>query len=218
MTREELDKLKYALAGMCSVMGVKPLDDAGMAYWTMTLKDCDYQDIRQALFDWGQKERFCPKPAEILQMVKAKKNAHQPVEVEEQKNYEPMSPEVAAEFESAMKRAANRALPSDAWAYRNRIKEAYGFHLCPFAKTAWRKALGLAENYNFEDTNGVFPLDDYPDERTSLYHDCQMLFLLDYEPKHGLKLEYDKELAFKRYPNRPQRFNGRGEPVTNVVA
>lgn len=61
MTREELDKLKYALSGMCNVMGVKPLDDAGMAYWTMTLKDCDYQDVRDALFEWGANATFLSK-------------------------------------------------------------------------------------------------------------------------------------------------------------
>lgn len=213
MTREELDKLKYALSGMCNVMGVKPLDDAGMAYWTMTLKDCDYQDVRDALFEWGQTQRFCPKPAEILQIVKAKNGVRHSASFEEaeqeHKKFEPMAPELMHQYTQSMQRAANKNAPVDVWARQCMIKEAYGFALTPFVKSAWRRALHK-EGYNFEDTKGVFPLDNYPDERTSIYHQGATAFITEYESKHGFNLVYDKEFVFKRYPSSPLRYDGRG--------
>lgn len=56
------------------------------------------------------------------------------------------------------------------WAKRCRIKEAYGFAQTEFTRLSWRRALNLSDDYHFEDTKGVFPLENYPDERTSFYH------------------------------------------------
>ena len=81
------------------------------------------------------------------------------------------------------------------WAIRAMIKEAYGFGLAAFVQESWRKALNKESTYNFEDTNGVFPVDDAPEERRSLYHYSQRTWILEYEAKHGLTLVYDKELT-----------------------
>lgn len=116
-------------------------------------------------------------------------------------------------FGDAIRAAKTANVPVDAWAYRAMIKEAYGFSIPAFVKNSWRKALGKDSSYNFEDTRGVFPLDDAPDQRTSIYHDCQKLFGPDYEAKHGFRLEYDKELAYKKYNSSPLRYDGWGNAV-----
>ena len=116
-------------------------------------------------------------------------------------------------FDDAIRAARTANVPVDAWAYRAMIKEAYGFSIPAFVKNSWRKALGKDPSYNFEDSRGVFPLDDAPDQRTSIYHDCQKLFGPDYEAKHGFRLEYDKELAYKKYNSSPLRYDGWGNAV-----
>lgn len=95
------------------------------------------------------------------------------------------------------------------WAKRCRIKEAYGFVQTEFVRQAWREALELSKDYKFEDTNGVFPLEHYPDERMSFYHDCQVLFIEEYVQKHGLELVYDKELATRTYRTLPIRYEAK---------
>ncbi len=116
-------------------------------------------------------------------------------------------------FDDAIRAARTANVPVDAWAYRAMIKEAYGFSIPAFVKNSWRKALGKDPSYNFEDSRGVFPLDDAPDQRTSIYHDCQKLFGPDYEAKHGFELKYDKELAYKKYNSSPLRYDGWGNAV-----
>ena len=92
------------------------------------------------------------------------------------------------------------------WAKRCRIKEAYGFAQTEFTRLSWRRALNLSDDYHFEDTKGVFPLENYPNERTSFYHDCHLHFMDEYVSKYGVELEYDKELAMKTYPTEPIRY------------
>lgn len=99
------------------------------------------------------------------------------------------------------------------WSKRCRIKKAYGFAQTEFTRLSWRRALNLPDDYRFGDTNGVFPLDEFPDERRSLYHDCRIHFMHEYEAKHGLTLVYDKELATKRYPSLPLRWTGAAQSV-----
>lgn len=99
------------------------------------------------------------------------------------------------------------------WAKRCRIKEAYGFAQTEFTRLSWRRALNLSDDYRFGDTNGVFPLEEIPDERRAAYHDCRVHFWPEYEAKHGLTLVYDKELATKRYPSLPLRWTGAAQSV-----
>nr|DAH90110.1 MAG TPA: hypothetical protein [Caudoviricetes sp.] len=93
------------------------------------------------------------------------------------------------------------------WARILRIKEAYGFIETEFMRWSWRSALGYSAAYRFEDTNGVFPITEMPDERRSMYHDSHYLFVDEYIQKHGLELVYDHELARKRYPTKPLRYS-----------
>lgn len=215
MTKDDKEKLRVALQGMCSVMNVKFLDEAGFAFWFMTLQEQSYDDVRQALLEWSKTEKFLPKPSEILARIKAK-HASERASVMGPDNFdasEGPSKEVVEAFQKSMSETKHRAIPVDAWAYRAMIKEAYGFSIPAFVKNSWRKALGKDPSYNFEDSRGVFPLDDAPDQRTSIYHDCQKLFGPDYEAKHGFKLKYDKELAYKKYNSSPLRYDGWGNAV-----
>lgn len=89
---------------------------------------------------------------------------------------------------------------STEWANCLKIKEAYGFAMTDTVRKAWRAALGFSEEYEFKDTNGVFPIEDMPNERRSLYTDCHICFIDEYLEKHGTELVYDRELAYKQYP------------------
>lgn len=75
MTKEELEMLKKALNGLMTSMNSKPLDDAAMAFWTLTLKDYPYDDVRSALINWAQHQRYVPRPADIVESLNTKRVA-----------------------------------------------------------------------------------------------------------------------------------------------
>ena len=72
MTKEQIESLKTAIQGILSATSGKTIDEAGMAFWILSLKDYDYEDVRQALVEWAETQKFAPKPAEIVNAVKLK--------------------------------------------------------------------------------------------------------------------------------------------------
>lgn len=81
MNQEELTKLKNAINGLMTSMGVKRLDDSGMVFWTLTLKEFQYQDVREALIQWAQTQHAVPRPVDIVECIKRKRV----MQVEEQR-------------------------------------------------------------------------------------------------------------------------------------
>ena len=73
MTKDELELLKKALNGLMASMNAKPLDEAGMAFWTLTLRDYEYEQVRSALINWAQHQRFVPRPADIVEALNRKR-------------------------------------------------------------------------------------------------------------------------------------------------
>lgn len=189
------------------------------SFWFDAVKGSTLTEVSSALSDWSKTQSRMMTPSDLYKTLQAKRAARRELEFskEQERNREPVPQQVAQTWQDGIKAALKRDIPSDAWAKRARIKEAYGFVLTEFVARSWRRALNFPDDYRFEDTKGVFPLDDIPDERRSLYHDCHISFLREYEERHGLNLVYDKELANKRYPTMPLRYNGRGEPVREAA-
>ena len=64
---------------------------------------------------------------------------------------------------------------------------------------------------------GMYTLINY--ERRSLYHDCRIHFMREYQERNGLRLVYDKELATKRYTTHALRYhsNHEGTPAREAA-
>ena len=189
-----------------------PIPEGAYRFWFEAVEKATLNEIREAVSEWSKTSSRMMMPADLYKLLQAKRAIKREAQIAEEskQDHQPLPANVAAEYMKAIKRAEKNNVPSDAWARRLMIKEAYGFSMTPFVKESWRKALNKDSQYSFEDTNGVFPLDQFPDERTSFYHDCQCLFGPDYEAKHGLKLVYDKELAHKKYMNSPKAYKREG--------
>ncbi len=70
MNQEELTKLKKALNGLMASMGAKRLDESAMLFWTLTLKNYPYPDVREALINWAQTQHALPRPNDIVESIK----------------------------------------------------------------------------------------------------------------------------------------------------
>lgn len=177
-------------------------------FWFDAAKGSTLTEVKAVISDWSKSQSRMMTPSDMYKVLQTKRiNQREAQAAEELKqNQEPMPQAIADVWRKGMQDALSTDIPKDAWARRDKIKEAYGFALTEVTKQAWRKALNLDLDYAFEDTNGVFPLDQIPDERRSLYHDCRILFMREYQKRHGLKLVYDKELAAKRYATQPLRY------------
>lgn len=83
MNESELEKLRTALNGIHLAMGGKELNDAAMGFWILSLRDLNYEDVKEALVNWAKTQKYLPKPADIadrvnkkrLQVYEAKKKA-----------------------------------------------------------------------------------------------------------------------------------------------
>lgn len=207
---EEIESL-----ALCFSNKAAQIPESAWKFWFEAVKGFKPSEVRQVIRDWSVTSAKMITPADLS---KALKTAHaQKREIEEsrkpEKQHNPIPENETSKIINAMIAATVKNIPVDAGARRNRIKEAYGFFLTSFCQQHWRRSLNLSDDYNFEDTNGTFPLTDAPDERRSLYHDCHISFMREYEARHGLKLVYDKELANKRYPTMPLRWTGAAQSV-----
>lgn len=176
-------------------------------FWFDAVKGSTLTEVSSALSDWSKTQSRMMTPSDLYKMLqnqRAQKRELEAIE-EAQKDHQPLPKNVAQVFTDKINESLKKNIPSDAWARRNRIREAYGFVMPEFVARSWRRALNLPDDYRFGDTNGVFPLEEFPDERRSIYHDCRIHFMHEYEERHGLKLEYDKELARKSYQTEPIR-------------
>lgn len=193
----------------------REIPEAAWKFWFDAVKGSTLAEISQAIADWSKTSSRMMMPADLYKLLQNKRSLkrEQAAAEEVEKEHQPLPKNVADVYIQSMQQSIKKNIPADAGARRNRIKEAYGFAMSEFVRKSWRSMLGLSEGYRFGDTNGVFPLEEFPDERRSLYHDCHIHFIKDYEEKHGLELVYDKELATKRYPTRALRYTGAGEPV-----
>lgn len=217
MTEEQSNNRKNLSAGqrglleeiealaLCFSNKATPIPQSAWKFWFDVVKSFKPSEIREVISDWSKTQSYMMTPADLYKALQLKRANRIAVETakERERDHEPMPKEVAQAWQDGIKAALKKDIPADAWARRNRIREAYGFVMPEFVAKSWRRALNLPDDYRFRDTNGVFPLDEYPDERRSLYHDCRIHFMREYEERHGLTLVYDKELATKRYPTQP---------------
>lgn len=197
---EELEAL-----ALCFSPKAGSIPQTAWKFWFDAVKGAKTGEVRAAISDWSKTQTRMMTPADLYKALQTKRTNRRELEsLKEQESYrDPVPEQVAQAMQEGIKAALKKDIPADAWARRNRIREAYGFVMPEFVAKSWRRALNLPDDYRFGDTNGVFPLDEYPDERRSLYHDCRILFMREYEERHGLSLVYDKELATKRYPTQP---------------
>lgn len=197
----------------------KEIPQSAWAFWFDAVKGATLNEIGEAISDWSKTQSRMMTPADLYKTLQTKRtNKREKLAAEEVKqNHEPIPDVVAQALNESIRVANAKATPSNAWARRLMIKEAYGFVMTEYFRKSWREELGYPDGYNFEDTNGVFPLEQYPNERRSLYHDCQVHFISEYSNRHGAELVYDKELATKRYPTQALRYDGRGNPVREVA-
>lgn len=206
--RQELTEnqrsLLEAIEGLASAYAQKvvQIPESAWSIWFEVVKQSTLADIRKAISDWGKASSRMMTPADLFKALQNARSLKRGAKsIDEQRENKPMAPELVAKFESEVRRVASRNLPPTAWAIRAMIKEAYGFGLYSIVRESWRKALNKDDGYNFEDTDGVFPLDDSPNERSMFNHDEANAFMKEYEQRHGLMLVYDRELAYKRYAN-----------------
>lgn len=206
--RQELTEnqrsLLEAIEGLASAYAQKAVQipESAWSIWFEVVKQSTLADIRKAISDWGKASSRMMTPADLFKALQNARSLKRGAKsIDEQRENKPMAPELVAKFESEVRRVASRNLPPTAWAIRAMIKEAYGFGLYSIVRESWRKALNKDDGYNFEDTDGVFPLDDSPNERSMFNHDEANAFMKEYEQRHGLMLVYDRELAYKRYAN-----------------
>lgn len=171
-------------------------------FWFDAVKGSTLTEISDAISDWSKTQSRMMTPSDLFKLLQNQRSLKREQEkaAEVEREHKPLPKNVAQVFLDGMKASMEKNIPSDAWARRNRIKEAYGFVMPEFIARSWRRALNLPDDYRFGDTNGVFPLEDFPDERRSLYHDSRIHFMREYTERHGLELVYDKELAKKLYP------------------
>lgn len=211
---EELEAL-----ALCFSTKATSIPQTAWKFWFDAVKGSTTREAKDVISDWSKTSNRMITPADLYKALQAKRSQKREndAQQEAQKDHQPLPKNVAQVFTDKMNESLKKNIPADAWARRNRIREAYGFVMPEFVARSWRRALNLPDDYRFEDTKGVFPLDDIPDERRSLYHDCRIHFIHEYEERHGLNLVYDKELANKRYPTMPLRYNGRGEPVREAA-
>lgn len=207
---EEIEAL--ALCFSSKATGIPP---SAWKFWFDAVKGSTPREAKEAISDWSKTSTRMMTPADLYKALQAKRSSRREAEFakEQQELKKPVPMQVAKAWQDGMREALKRDIPSDAWIKRNQILEAYGFALTEIVAKSWRRELYLPTDYRFEDTNGVFPLDEYPDERRSLYFDCRISFMREYEARYGLKLVYDKELANKRYPTMPLRWTGAAQSV-----
>lgn len=206
--RQELTEnqrsLLEAIEGLASAYAQKAVQipESAWSIWFEVVKQSTLADIRKAISDWGKASSRMMTPADLFKALQNARSLKRDAKsIGEQHENKPLAPELMAKFESEVRKVASRNLPPTAWAIRAMIKEAYGFGLYSIVRESWRKALNKDDGYNFEDTDGVFPLDDSPNERSMFNHDEANAFMKEYEQRHGLMLVYDRELAYKRYAN-----------------
>lgn len=190
-------------------------------FWFEAVKGSTTREAKDVISDWSKTSNRMMTPADLYKALQAKRSQKREndAQQEAQKDHQPLPKNVAQVFTDKMNESLKKNIPADAWARRNRIREAYGFVMPEFIARSWRRALNLPDDYRFGDTNGVFPLDEFPDERRSLYHDCRIHFMHEYEERHGLTLVYDKDLAKKRYQTAPFRYcaNHEGMPAREAA-
>lgn len=199
---EELEAL-----ALCFSAKAGSIPQSAWKFWFDAVKGSTTREAKDVISDWGKTSNRMMTPADLYKALQAKRSQKREndAQKEAQKDHQPLPTNVAQVFTDKMNESLKKNIPADAWARRNRIREAYGFVMPEFIARSWRRALNLPDDYRFGDTNGVFPLEEFPDERRSIYHDCRIHFMHEYEERHGLKLEYDKELARKSYPTEPIR-------------
>lgn len=212
MTRDELTKnqkeLIEAVERLALIYSANAslIPDKAFDFWFDAAKGATLKEIKQVIGDWSKQHNRMMSPADLYKALQAlrtnRREAAHVAQIEEER-HSPMSEAVKREFDAAMERTKRyNGSPTD-WAKTLRIKEAYGFAMTEHMRQCWRNALGYPSSYRFEDMEGVFPLDDAPDERCSLYHDSHVLFAREYQAAHGHELVYDKTLAAKRYFSQP---------------
>ena len=199
----------------------KEIPQKAWTFWFDAVKGSTLNEISDAISDWSKTQSRMMTPSDLYKMLSNQRLKQRELEAKEQaqKDHQPLPKNVAQVFTDKMNESLKKNIPADAWARRNRIREAYGFVMPEFVARSWRRALNLPDDYRFGDTSGVFPLDEYPDERRSVYHDSRIHFMREYTARHGLELVYDKELATKRYPTKAIRYksNHEGTPVREAA-
>lgn len=213
---EELEAL-----ALCFSTKATSIPQTAWKFWFDAVKGSTTREAKDVISDWSKTSNRMMTPADLYKALQAKRSQKREndAQQEAQKDHQPLPKNVAQVFTDKMNESLKKNIPADAWARRNRIREAYGFVMPEFVARSWRRALNLTDDYRFGDTNGVFPLDEFPDERRSLYHDCRIHFMREYEERHGLTLVYDKDLAKKRYPTAPLRYcaNHEGTPAREAA-
>lgn len=186
------------------------IPESAWKFWFDAVKGSTPKDVKQVIYDWSKTSSRMITPSDLYKALQAKRSQKRENEAQQeaQKDHKPLPRNVAQVFTDKLNESLKKNIPADAWARRDRILEAYGFVLTEHVKKSWRRALNLPDDYCFGDTDGVFPLDKFPDERLSAYHDCRIHFKREYEERYDLNLVYDKELATKRYPSLPLRWTG----------
>lgn len=207
---EELEAL-----ALCFSAKAGSIPQSAWKFWFDAVKGSTTREAKDVISDWSKTSNRMMTPADLYKALQAKRSQKRENDAQEeaQKDHQPLPKNVAQVFTDKMNESLRKNIPSDAWARRARILEAYGFVMQEFVAKSWRRALNLSDDYRFGDTNGVFPLEEIPDERRAAYHDCRVHFWPEYEAKHGLTLVYDKELATKRYPSLPLRWTGASQSV-----
>ena len=213
---EELEAL-----ALCFSPKAGSIPQTAWKFWFDAVKGSTTSEAKDVISDWSKTSNRMMTPADLYKALQAKRSQKREndAQQEAQKDHQPLPKNIAQVFTDKMNESLRKNIPADAWARRNRIREAYGFVMPEFIARSWRRALNLPDDYRFGDTNGVFPLDEFPDERRSLYHDCRIHFMHEYEERHGLTLVYDKDLANKRYPTAPLRYcaNHEGTPAREAA-
>lgn len=215
-----LDKKQKALIdaieslALCYSPNAKPIPERSYSFWFDACQNSRLPDIKEAIENWSQTQSMMMTPADLRKaLMTIRRNRSEKEQKQSEVNGQQISDEVRQELQKAMQRAYRSNPTSNDWARRLRIKEAYGFVQTEFQRLSWRRAMNLPDDYNFDEYGEVFPIDNMPDQRRSFYHDCQALFIAEYVSIHGLELVYDKELATKKYPTQPFRYDGAGKPV-----
>ena len=199
---EELEAL-----ALCFSPKAGSIPQSAWKFWFDAVKGSTTREAKDVISDWSKTSNRMMTPADLYKALQAKRSQKREndAQKEVQKDHQPLPKNVAQVFTDKMNESLKKNIPADAWARRNRIREAYGFVMPEFIARSWRRALNLPDDYRFGDTNGVFPLEEFPDERRSIYHDCRIHFMHEYEERHGLTLVYDNDLAKKRYQTSPAR-------------
>ena len=207
---EELEAL-----ALCFSTKAGSIPQTAWKFWFDAVKGSTTRDAKDVISDWSKTSNRMMTPSDLYKALQAKRSQKRENEAqkEDQKNHEPLPQNIQKELDEAINASLRKNIPSEPGSRKNRIFEAYGFFLTKFIADTWRSNLNLPTDYHFEDTNGVFPLIDVPNERRSLYHDCRLHFWKEYEARYGYELVYDKELAKKRYPTLPLRWTGAAQSI-----